>query len=382
MILGLAIIALVLSVFPFLMFVRNLSLFCEPLVAEDSSVADRQEQTDMPKVSVLIPARDEESGIERCVSAVLTSQGATLEVVVLDDKSEDETASIVGGLAEADSRVRLVSGAELPSGWNGKQFACKQLADAAKYDYLLFLDADVQLQTDAIAKLVARMQRTEVGLLSAFPAQVTGTWMEKWMIPMIHFILLGYLPFDRMRKLSDPSLAAGCGQLFLTTPSAYRAAGTHAAIAESRHDGVKLPRAYRDNGMMSDVVDGTQLASCRMYEGASAVIQGVLKNATEGIANPRLIGVFTVLLLGCSVLPCVALVFALQSGGFAAIVISAVAMVVSHLPRLIGVFRFRQSILGALCHVPATAGFVILQWVALGYHLTGRKIAWRGRTES
>ncbi len=118
-------------------------------------------------------------------------------------------------IAESDSRVRYVPGAVLPSGWNGKQYACKQLADAASHERLLFLDADVRLQPEALATLLAHQDATDVALLSAFPHQETGTVLEKLIIPMMHFILLGFLPLARMRASTHPAYAAGCGQLFL-----------------------------------------------------------------------------------------------------------------------------------------------------------------------
>ena len=233
----------------------------------------------------------------------------------------------------------------LTTPWNGKQHACKQLSEAAEYDRLVFLDADVRSADDVLARLCNYQDRTDVGLLSAFPHPTTGTWLEKWLIPMMHFILLGYLPFTRMRSQCDPSLAAGCGQLFMTTRRAYQAAGTHAAIKASRHDGVKLPRAYRTAGIMTDVVDGKlDMADCRMYRDTGEVIRGALKNATEGIASPRLIVPFTILLLGCSLLPPLAIVFSAATGKpISALAISTVAMVLAHLPRFVAAVRLRQS---------------------------------------
>lgn len=377
MILALAIFALLLSAIPAALFLANLPLFCCVPAAEqapsDSSPSELQ------AASILIPARDEASGIGGCIEAALASAGVAVEVVVLDDDSTDPTAAIVADHAARDPRVRLITGNPLPPGWNGKQHACKQLAEAAQHDRLVFIDADVRLAPDAIGQLIAYQDRTGVGLLSAFPHQLTGTWLETWLIPIMHFVLLGYLPFSRMRSQLDPSLAAGCGQLFLTTRLAYQQAGTHESIKASRHDGVKLPRAYRRSGLMTDVVDGTDLADCRMYRGAAEVVRGVLKNATEGIANPRLILVFTVLLLGCSLLPVIALVFSVVRSDVIATIVSVVALVLAHVPRLVAAKRFRQSWLGAICHIPATITFVTLQWLALAGHLTGRQVTWRGR---
>ncbi|MCA9140129.1 MAG: glycosyltransferase [Planctomycetales bacterium] len=382
MILAIAIAALVLAVLPAGMFLANLPLFCCSTSPMPTNDIEGIRDGSTPSVSVLVPARDEAEGIGDCIETALANVGVNVEVIVLDDDSSDGTASIVQGLSDRDDRVRLARGKPLPPGWNGKQHACKQLADLATFDRFVFIDADVRLMPDALSQLVRYQNESKVGLLSAFPHQTTGTWLERWLIPMMHFILLGYLPFSRMRTHSDPSLAAGCGQLFLSSRDAYFKAGTHQAIKQSRHDGLKLPRAYRAAGIMTDVIDGTTLADCRMYRGAGEVIRGVLKNATEGIANPRMIVLFTILLLGCSLLPVVALTVAITAIQPISIVISMVALLVAHLPRMVAAYRFGQSWFGAASHVPATILFVLLQWIALANHWSGRQIAWRGRTES
>lgn len=379
MTLTLSIVALVLAGIPAAMLMINLRQF--RVLASKPERGDEAGEIRVPSVSVLIPARDEQDGIGACLESVLASEGVHVEAIVLDDDSSDATPEIVADYCARDQRVRLIRGQPLPTLWNGKQHACKQLADAAEHDRFAFIDADVRLTPDALVRLIDYQDATAVGLLSAFPHQTTRTWLERWLIPMMHFILLGYLPFARMRTQSDASLAAGCGQLFLTTRDDYYKAGTHEAIKQSRHDGVKLPRAYRAAGIMTDVVDGTDIADCRMYRGAKEVVRGVLKNATEGIANPKLIGIFSVLLLGCSLLPVVALVLSLRNQDGIAIVISAAALILAHVPRLVAAATLRQSWIGALCHVPATTGFVVLQWVALANKIAGRQVAWRGRME-
>ena len=130
------------------------------------------------------------------------------------------------------------------------------------------------------------MTRRPVGLLSGFPHEETGSWLEKLLIPLIHFILLGFLPLGRMRLSKSPAFAAGCGQLFIAQRSAYESAGGHAAIRSSLHDGILLPRAFRRAGQTTDVFDATNLAECRMYRSAKEVWLGLLKNAGEGMASP------------------------------------------------------------------------------------------------
>ena len=161
----------------------------------------------------------------------------------------------------------------------------------------------MRLAPDALARLAAFRQSSGAALVSGFPRQETGTLLEKLVIPLIQWLLMSYLPFDRMRKDLQPGLGVGCGQWFLTGRVDYNKAGGHAAIKASLHDGVKLPRAYRDAGMMTDACDATGLATCRMYRTATQVWYGLAKNAQEGLGAPRLI-VFTTTLLFCGqVLP-------------------------------------------------------------------------------
>jgi len=388
MMLVLAITGLATSLLPAVMFLKNLPLFLFPMTVQhqrNSGTGDaaQDEATgEIPGVSVLIPARDEEDGISASVQAALQSRGVAVEVLVLDDNSTDQTAVIVKRLSLSESRVRYQLGGSLPVGWNGKQFACTQLAASATHQTLVFMDADVRLKPDALRRLVECRAARKVGLLSVFPHQETGTILEKLIIPLMHFILLGFCPLDRMRGSSSPSLAAGCGQLFLTTAEAYEKAGTHAAIRGSRHDGVKLPRAFRAVGLMTDVYDGSEMADCRMYHSAVEVVRGVLKNATEGLANPKLILPFSLFLIGGSVLPLVVLVFALCTGNVVAALVSGLAVFIGHFPRALAAAKLRQPVLGVVCHAPATLLFVGLQWVALLNQLMGWQVAWRGRTSS
>lgn len=371
----LSVIAIVLALIPAATFLANLSAFLLPESSGDFSDAD-------VSVSVLIPARDEAEGIAHSIDAALGSQAVDVEVLVLDDHSTDSTAAIVAEIASRDGRVACLAGKPLPPGWNGKQHACLQLAEAAKFPRLVFIDADVRLRPLALRRLAASQDERNVALLSAFPHQQTGTLLEKMIIPLMQFILLGFLPLSRMRASPHPAYAAGCGQLFMTCRARYKVAGTHAAIASSRHDGLKLPRAYREAGLMTDLIDGTDLAECRMYRSAAEVIRGVLKNAIEGIASPKLILPFSVVLIGGSVLPVVTLICGIVQGSALIIALSAVGVALGHLPRAVAAIRLRQSSVGVALHSVAVLIFVLLQWVALANHLLGRQVAWRGRIDS
>lgn len=371
----LAAIALALAVLPLALTLRNLALFKPP--ASPSSPPS----SPPPPVSVLIPARNEERVIERALGAALASEGVELEVVVLDDHSDDRTAALVEAIAGDDPRARLEKAPPLPPGWSGKQHACHALSSHARFETLVFVDADVRLAPDALARLSAHLRAGDAALVSGFPRELTGSFGEALIIPLIHLLLLGYLPMDGMRRWKTSGFSAGCGQLMGVRRAAYIRAGGHAAIRASLHDGIMLPRAFRKAGFMTDIVDATALAQCRMYRGFRETWAGFAKNATEGMARPLALPVWTVLLLGGHVLPWLLLVVGLATSLDPDVMWYAGAAAVANIAlRVILAIRFEQSVLGVLVHPVSILVMLALQWTAFVEARLGRTSAWRGRS--
>jgi cellulose synthase/poly-beta-1,6-N-acetylglucosamine synthase-like glycosyltransferase len=139
-------------------------------------------------VSVLIPARNEEQNLPATLSSVLANRGVEFEVVVLDDHSTDRTAEIVRAFAAKDARVRLESAPALPAGWCGKPHACHVLAQRANHPWLVFMDADVRLEPDALSRMVGFLTQRKVALASGVPRQELCTFSERLLLPLIHFV--------------------------------------------------------------------------------------------------------------------------------------------------------------------------------------------------
>lgn len=369
----LALASLILAAVPSLLFLSNLRAY-RPPPSPDPGLPS-------PPISVLIPARDEESSIGPAVASALASRGVEVEVLVLDDHSTDATASVVSAIAARDPRVRLIAGPELPPGWCGKQHACARLAESARFPRLAFLDADVRLAPDGLARLSAFLDASSSDLVSGVPRQETGTLSERLVIPLIHFILLGFLPLRRMRSSTHPAYAAGCGQLFLTRRPAYDHSGGHSAIRASLHDGITLPRAYRRAGLKTDLCDATALATCRMYRGLPALWRGLSKNAGEALASPRMILPATLLLAGGQIVP-FALLAAAPRLSPLSLALALLAAIASYLPRLAGLSRFRQSPLGAVLHPLGVAVLLAIQWSSFVQAVLGRSPSWKGRRYS
>ncbi len=413
--LAFAVISFLCAALPCALFCANLAKYREPPLLEAEAVDATREYREQPvlfpdlasqtpaapllhnlaalsPVSVLIPARNEAAGIAAAISSVLATRGVDFEIVVMDDHSTDDTAAIVSKLAEQDVRIRLLRSAPLPAGWNGKQHACWQLAEVARNPVLCFMDADVRLEPDCLARMALLLNKSNNSLVSGFPRQITGSVFEWLLIPLIHFVLLGFLPVARMRTSTDPAFAAGCGQFLLVHAKAYFRTGGHAAIRETMHDGIRLPRLFREHGLKTDLADLTHLARCRMYTSAAQVWNGLAKNATEGIATRSRIGPISGVLLLGQVWPFFFMSFAvllLTLAAFfhvrtalihpAAVVLILAAGICAWLPRFLAVSRFRQDWRSALLHPVGILLLLAIQWYAFLRKLLRRPVAWRDR---
>jgi glycosyltransferase involved in cell wall biosynthesis len=335
----------------------------------------------VPMVSVCIPARNEEANIEACVRSVLANVDVAVEMLVYDDQSTDATPAILARLVAEDARVRVVPTQPLPQGWNGKQWGCERMGQAAHGQWVLFTDADVRFERDCVARTLARAESLGADLLSTVPRQVTGSWAEHAVIPLISFVLLSYLPMARMRATTSPAASGACGQFILARRDAWLASGGHAAFRASMHDGIKMPRAFRRAGFRTDLFDGTDLVQCRMYRGLGQVWRGFAKNAYEGLGSPVLL-LFVTLLHGCAVLlPWLTLALGLAGVAMATWVpwVAALTIVAGFAQRIVLARRFAHAWASVALHPVGILMLTVIQWHSLWLHLTGRR-AWKGRT--
>lgn len=333
------------------------------------------------KVSVLIPARNEAQRIGGLLDSVLASEGVQCDICVLDDESHDGTDTIVRSYSQQHPNVRLLKGVPVPPGWSGKQFACYKLAQQALCDELIFLDADVTLAKDALFRAVTQRRSAGADLLSGFPRQKVVSIGEQLLIPLIHVILLCFLPFALMRWTRMVGAAAGCGQFFLTTKQAYQVSGGHSSIRQSLHDGIMLPRSYRIAGLKTDLFDASDMAKCRMYTSFSETWLGLMKNASEGFARMPLLPVMTILMFHAFVSPLLCLV-GLASGLISSDLIwpTVIACVLSYLPRLVCCVKYDRAWLGCLLSPVSIMLFLVIQWIALIRKSRGKGVQWRQRS--
>jgi hypothetical protein len=208
------------------------------------------------------------------------------------------------------------------------------------------------------------------------------TISEKLVTPMIHALLLGYLPMLGMRLSTHPGFAAGCGQFFVAHRKPYEAIGGHRAVADSFHDGITLPRAFRAAGHMAAIFDATHTARCPMYNALSGLWWRLAKTELEGLAGPIALPVWTVLLLAGHVLPWVLLLAA----GFVPALGSSLAWIALScaMAGSVAIFlgwRYRHPPLAVLMRPVGVVMLLAIQWHALTRRVTRKPLLWRGRVQ-
>jgi chlorobactene glucosyltransferase len=243
---------------------------------------------ELPQVSILLPARNEAAVIGQTVQRLLAQTYPDFEIIVLDDNSEDETAAIALSAAQGDLRLRLISGQPLPADWLGKNWACQQLGQAARSEWLIFTDADVRWSPQALAALVGEMSRTQADLLTIWPTQYTYSWGERLVVPLMALVVLAYLPLPLVHHSPWLLFAAANGQCLAFRRRAYQAIGEHAALKANVLEDVNFARRIKANGFRLRMADGAGLISCRMYEDWPAVRAGYAKNILAGYGNSLL----------------------------------------------------------------------------------------------
>lgn len=347
-------------------------------------LADIREETQHFRVAVCVPARNERDNIEACVRSILSSQAVDVRAYVYDDESTDGTGALVTQMAAGDDRVVVVPRQVLPTDWNGKQHACFRMAEHGlshdrALEWFLFTDADVRFEPDAVARALGFALRSKSSLVSTVPREITGSIGEMLLVPLIHFVLMGYLPIGRMRKTLDPAASAACGQFILVSREAYSASGGHDRFRASMHDGVKFPRAVRKAGLRTDLFDGTDLVSCRMYRGLAQTWRGFAKNAFEGLGSVALLVFITLYHAFGQVLPWVVVALAFVEGVWsfgATLAVAAIGCALAY--RALLATRFRQSWWNLALHLPSIVMLSAVQWRSLWLHHTGRR-GWKGR---
>ncbi|KQT94678.1 glycosyl transferase [Marmoricola sp. Leaf446] len=283
-------------------------------------------------LAVLLPVRDEVAVVERCVAHLLAAARrwpGPARVVVLDDGSTDGTAEVLARLARTHDGLEVLTGSPPPPGWLGKPWACHQLAEQALADdaaVLAFVDADVTVEPHALTASVALLRAAGLDLVCPYPRQEAGTAAERLVQPLLQWSWASTLPLAAAERSRRPSTAVANGQLLVVDAAAYRRLGGHAAVRGEVLEDLAVARALKRVGGRGTVVDGTDVASCRMYAGWPALRRGYTKSLWAAFGSSAGAAAAQGTLLLTHVVPAVAALGGSRTGllGYAAGVASRV----------------------------------------------------------
>jgi chlorobactene glucosyltransferase len=231
-----------------------------------------------PKISVLVPARNEEAVIERCVRSLLRQNYPQFEVVVLDDNSSDATYDILCHLRDQDPKLRVLAGAALPDGWCGKPFACWQLAQAAQGDYLLLSDADCEFAPDALLLAVGALAEHRADVISLSPDYVAKTFWERVIIPLLVFIPVVIMPLPLIRGSRSPHFAGANGAFIFLPRDTYLEIDGHRAVRDQLLEDVAFAKHVKRSGKTLWYGSGDRAYRVRMYEDLPQIWHGFTRN--------------------------------------------------------------------------------------------------------
>lgn len=321
-------------------------------------------------VSILIPARNEAHNIGNLLQNIIDQDYSFLEVLVYDDLSTDDTASLVRSFHKKDKRIRLIQGKALPPAWLGKNYACHQLVLQAKGQYFLFLDADVRLEKSLLNNSLAHMQKSKLDLLSIFPQQLMKSVGEKVSVPVMNWVLLSLLPLVLTVKSHIPAFAAANGQHMLFRGSVYRKYMFHKQCKNKAVEDIAIARFMKQKKLRIHTILSNGQIKCRMYSSLNEALQGFSKNVLAFFGNNIPIAILIVLITTFGAIP-VYLAF----GRWVLLAYFAVALLI----RLLTAFLSKQNIWQSVMAAPLQQLIFCVMVVLAIIKRIKRKNTWKGR---
>ena len=342
------------------------------------------ESDDATLVSIVVPARDEERSIERCVRSLLAQNLANFEVIVVDDRSTDQTGAILQTIAAEDRRLRVIDGEALPDDWVGKPWALVQGARAARGSWLLFTDADSYHEPFATRSVLAFAEAMDVDGVTLATRQELGSFWEEAVLPAILGIVLFTVgPFDAINDPKNP-VAIANGQYIFISRRAYTALGGHETVKMQIAEDLEFARMIKRDGRFRMVLAGGEdLASVRMYHSLGEIWNGFTKNIYVGAEGKpeRLIGGIVFLAALSVAPPLLAINAVARKRPLEALeAVAAITATIATATWAIGQTRMSRS-LGLF----APLGFAVLAGITANSVvrvISGRGVSWRGRTYS
>jgi len=341
-----------------------------------------------PKISVIVPARNEAKNIRRCVETLLDQTYSNYELIVLDDRSTDATPQILEQISHSSQteRLRVLEGQDLPSGWAGKPFALAQASRQSQGEWLCFVDADTFAQPSLLAATLAKAREERADMFTILTDQILGSFWEKTILPLVFTALSVGFPARRVNDPQKPDAIAN-GQFILIRQTVYQAVGGHAAVRDRIAEDRALADLVKSRGYRLIVADGRAVARTRMYTSFPEIWEGWTKNIFLGMQGRLGLLLFGALvaLLAALLLPAWLLVgwawFLLSWDLAAGIVLLEAILVWGYLLwlRVQAARAFHISSLYALTLPMGALIFAAMMFASAYKVLSGQGVTWKGR---
>jgi len=323
-------------------------------------------------ISVLVPARNEEVNIIKCLGSIIGQDYKNIEVIVLDDESGDNTFLYASELAVNDQRIRVVKGDPLQDNFTGKNWACYQLSLLASGSHLLFIDADVELEKDSITSAMNEISKNNLNLLSVFPSQKIVSPGEWLLVPLMNWLLLTFLPLRFVYSSSSPLFAAANGQFMIFEKEAYNRVGGHKTVGNVVTEDIEFVKVLKKTKYRVKTYLGGELVYCRMYNNFGDSFKGFSKNFYPGLnLNPVLFMTLIIFFTICF--------NALLFGIFISKMFFILGIIIFLQRILISIISRQNIVMNILLH-PIQMIMVLILGVNSFYQTQKKIRIWKGRT--
>jgi glycosyltransferase involved in cell wall biosynthesis len=262
--------AVIIAIWPIRLFVLEVVLRRLGYLSPESP---RYRQPNPPLVSAILPARDEEHNLARCLDSLSVQDYPNLEIIVVNDRSTDRTGQIAERAAKRDLRIRVLTIDHLPAGWTGKTHALQRAAEHARGDWFWFIDADTDHAPESLSTLLEYARAEEASLVSLLPELRCESFWEQVVQPLAGITLVQSFPLHVVNN-DRSRLAFANGQYILIERLAYLASGGHEAVRDRFVEDIALARQVKGLGLRIRVALARGLVSCRMYSSLEQLARG------------------------------------------------------------------------------------------------------------
>jgi len=338
---------------------------------------------DLPFISVLVPARNEEHNIRNVLASLLVQDYPNYELIVLNDSSEDKTAEIINELKNEHPHLKVLKGKPLISGWTGKCYACQQLYEASRGDYILFTDSDTTHNSNSLRDSITIALNREADMLTLFPRNIMGTFSEKLIMPMLWFTIIMLLPFYFVDKKGFTKFSLGMGPFMMFGRKAYEEIGGHESVKDAIVEDVWLARKIKEHGLQLIVADGQEMFRVRMYRNFNEIWNGFSKNIFAGFefSSVMLFGInFIYILLFFLPFMLFFIELSLYNGVKNIVILTGIQIAIIYLSRMLISAKFKLGIISSFLHPFGAISVPIIAINSWRWISRGEGAKWKGRT--